>query len=106
MPRPHASLLIELRDRAGARVSGDSSGLPRGVLAYDYSDPASGRQQAVFDLAWPRGLQEELSQPVAVLLNEDAATVALASSVGFRCFTSEPAFRRYVQTEVLGEPVR
>jgi hypothetical protein len=24
----------------------------------------------VFDLAWPSGLQEELRQPVAVLLNE------------------------------------
>ena len=57
----------------------------------------------VLDLAWPNGLQEELSQPVAVLLNEDAATVTLASQAGFRCFTEASAFKRYVKSEVLAE---
>ena len=33
------------------------------------------------------GLQEELSQPVAVLLNESAGTIAIASQAWFRCFT-------------------
>ena len=79
----------------------ESEGLPRGVVAYDFADPESGEQKAVFDLAWPSGLQEELSQPVAVLLNEDAATMALASQAGFRCFTSGESFRNYVSTEVL-----
>jgi hypothetical protein len=55
----------------------------------------------VFDLAWPSGIQEELSQPVAVLLNEDAATITLANQAGFRCFTSTADFRRYVATEIL-----
>lgn len=50
----------------------------------------------VFDLVWPMGVQEELSQPVAVLLNESTATVALASEVGFRCFTSMQGFRTYL----------
>lgn len=79
----------------------ESQGLPRGMVAYDFADADSGQQQAVFDLAWPNGIQEELSQPVAVLLNEDAATVTLASQAGFRCFTDDAAFRRYVTTEVL-----
>lgn len=76
-------------------------GLARGVLAYDFADPQSGEQQAVFDLAWPHGLQEELSEPVAVLLNEEAATLAIASAAGFRCFTSSERFRQYVIQEVL-----
>lgn len=76
-------------------------GLERGVLAYDYSDPESGMQQAVFDMAWPNGLQEELSEPVAVLLDESAETLALASRAGFRCFTSEGDFRKYVLQEIL-----
>lgn len=62
--------------------------LPLGTLAYDFADPATGEQRAVFDLAWPAGIQEELSQPVVVLLNEEPATLALASGAGFRCFTS------------------
>ena len=49
----------------------EAQGLPRGVLAYDFADAATGEQKAVFDLAWPNGIQEELSQPVAVLLNEE-----------------------------------
>jgi hypothetical protein len=81
----------------------ESEGLPRGVVAYDFADAASGTQQAVFDLAWPNGIQEELSQPVAVLLNEDAAMLTLASQAGFRCFTDGAAFRRYVKAEVLAE---
>jgi len=56
----------------------------------------------VFDLAWPDGIQEKLSQPVAVLLNKDAATITLASQAGFRCFTSAADFRRYVADEILG----
>lgn len=78
-------------------------GLPAGELAFDFSDPNTGEQKAVFDLAWPSGLQEELSQPVAVLLNESAETVALASQAGFRCFTTLAEFRHHVRSEVLVE---
>jgi hypothetical protein len=78
-----------------------AQGLPRGELAYDFADQESGRQQAVFDLAWPNGIQEELSEPVAVLLNESGDTIALASRAGFRCFTSTDDFKRYVKQDIL-----
>ena len=81
----------------------EAAGLPRGVVAYDFSDPQSGEQKAVFDLVWPNGIQEELSQPVAVLLNEEGQTLALASQAGFRCFTGIDEFKRYVTVEILGE---
>lgn len=81
----------------------ESCGLPRGALSFDLADPHTGEQLAVLDLAWPNGMQEELSQPVAVLLNEDVATVTVASQAGFRCFTEGAAFRRYVREEVLAE---
>lgn len=83
----------------------EAKGLPRGVLPYDFADPDTGEQKGVIDLAWPSGIQEELSQPVAVLLNETAETLARASQAGFRCFTAIPDFQRYVQTEVLVEAV-
>lgn len=79
----------------------EAQGLPRGQLAYGYTDPATGEQRAVFDLTWPDGLQEGLSQPVAVLLNEESETLALASSAGFRFFTSTNSFRNYVNREIL-----
>jgi hypothetical protein len=81
----------------------ESQGLPRGTMSFDFADSASGKQKAVFDLAWPSGIQEELSQPVAVLLNENNDTIAVASQAGFRCFTSIADFKKYVQSEVLAE---
>jgi hypothetical protein len=81
----------------------EEQGLPRGVLAYDFADPETGEQRAVFDLVWPSGVQEELSQPVAVLLNESVETLALASRAGFRCFTQVEDFKDYVDKEVLSE---
>lgn len=76
-------------------------GLPRGVVAFDFADPVSGEQKAVFDLAWPEGIQQELSEPVAVLLNEGLETVAVASKAGFRCFTTPQDFKDYVEREIL-----
>lgn len=76
-------------------------GLPRGHLSYDFSDRQTGQQLAVFDLAWPDGLQKELSQPVAVLIDEDGDVIAHASQAGFRCFLSVESFQKYVDAEVL-----
>jgi len=81
----------------------EAHGLPRGTPAYDFADPATGKQKAVFDLAWPNGIQEELSQPVAVLLNEGLETISIASQAGFRCFTAVEEFQCYVNREILAE---
>lgn len=81
----------------------EETGLPQGVIAFDFADPETGQQRAVFDLAWPNGIQEELSQPVALLLNEGSDVVAIASQAGFRCFVSAEELRRYVRTEILAE---
>ncbi len=79
----------------------ESVGLPRGQASYDYADPVTGDQKAVLDLAWPDGLQPGLTGPVAVLLNEPADVLSLASAAGFRCFTSVEEFRSYVMNEIL-----
>ena len=79
----------------------EAQGLPRGELAYDFADPDTGEQKAVFDLAWPNGLQEELSEPLAVLLNEEPEVFALASQAGFRCFSSVESFKQHIAREVV-----
>lgn len=78
-------------------------GLSEGQIAFDYADPMTGEQLAVFDLVWPSGVQEELTEPVAVLLNESGETISIANEAGYRCFTSCEAFRQYVTQEVLVE---
>lgn len=79
----------------------ESLDLPRGHVNYDYSDGKTGAQQAIFDLAWPIGLQAELTTPVAVLLDEPIEVISLASRAGFRCFTTIDEFRIYVENEIL-----
>jgi hypothetical protein len=79
----------------------ESKGLPRGIVAFDIADPESGVQQGVFDLAWPSGMQEGLSQPVCVLIDEGPEVIALANRKGFRYFTVVSDFKRYVEEEIL-----
>ena len=72
-----------------------SRGLPAGELAYELSDSDTGAPIAVFDLAWPDGLQQGLSQPVALLIDEDDKVHEAANQAGFLFFTDVDAFRRY-----------
>lgn len=78
-----------------------AQGLPLGIISYDYTDKETGQQKAVFDLAWPDGIQEGLSDPIAVMLDEEKEAIALASQAGFRCFTSTAECKRYIETEIL-----
>jgi hypothetical protein len=81
----------------------EEQGLPRGELSFTYCNPETNEPQAIFDLAWPNGIQEELSSPVAVLLNEGNDVLSMASQAGFRCFTGVPEFRRYVMVDILAQ---
>ncbi|MFH1737713.1 MAG: DUF262 domain-containing protein [bacterium] len=82
-----------------------AQGLPRGIISYDLADVITGEQRAVLDLAWPTGIQDELSQPVVVLLNEGNETLEIASQAGFRCFTSIEDFQQYVKNDILSAEV-
>lgn len=77
----------------------EEQGLPRGVTSYELIDAAN-KSVALLDLAWPSGLQVELSQPVALLLEETPSTVAAVSQAGFRCFTSTLALKQYLESEL------
>ncbi len=76
-------------------------GLPEGDLLYELTDPETGDLLAVFDLAWPEGLQTGYSDPVALLLEEDVEALEVASRAGFRCFTALETFQTYVEAEIL-----
>ncbi len=76
-------------------------GLPEGELSYQLTDPDTNELLSVFDLAWPNGLQEGYSQPVALLIDEDEETEKAAIRAGFRYFTAPEGFREYVSREIL-----
>ena len=95
---------IETKDEEAAVVFINDwvvdQGLPAGEVEYEYAS-SIGEPLAVFDIAWPDGLQPGLSQPVAVLLDEDHETLSLAGASDFRCFTSVEAFLRYIRVEMV-----
>jgi len=78
-----------------------AQGLPAGEIEYELCDPESGEPIASLDLAWPDGLQEGLSQPVAIILNEGAEAEAVLNEHGYKFFTKVEDFKKYVQKEIL-----
>ncbi len=76
-------------------------GLPEGEYMYELTDPLTGKPLAILDLAWPNGLQEGYSQPVALLIDEDKAIEEASNQAGYRFFINVEAFREYVMHEIL-----
>ncbi len=76
-------------------------GLPEGEYLYELTDTTTGEVMAIIDLAWPDGLQEGYSQPVALLLDEDRETIQVVNQAGYKYFTNTEAFRTYVQSDIL-----
>lgn len=76
-------------------------GLPEGELPYELTNGQTGELLALLDLAWPEGLQTGYSDPVALLLEEDAEILESASRAGFRCFTDVKTFQAYVKLHIL-----
>ena len=75
--------------------------LPEGEFGYEVTDLVTGKLLATLDLAWPNGIQEGYSQPVALLIDEPEEVWHRASHAGFRAFTDVEAFKAYVNDEIL-----
>ena len=73
---------------------------------FELLDPDTRAGRTILDLACPQGMQEGLSQPVPLLIDEDAEVKQLANAAGFRFFTDPEGSRAYVQHDILGiDPV-
>jgi hypothetical protein len=76
-------------------------GLPSGEFLYELVDQETNEPLAVLDLAWPDGLQEGFSQPVALLIDDEKETRELVNRAGFLYFTNVETLRLYVKREIL-----
>ena len=77
------------------------NGMAAGEFHFEISN-STNNQMIILDIAWPMGLQEELSQPVALLLKQSNETEIVASRLGYRCFVDINEFRLFVEKEILG----
>lgn len=70
-------------------------------------DPDTGAVLAVAEAFWPKGLQEELGDPVVLELDPDDADLPRLEELKIRVFTSVDALLRFVENEsniAAGEP--
>lgn len=74
--------------------------LPLGEIDLELVDPNT-NNLVVVDLAWPDGIQSGLSEPVALMLDEDDESITTAARAGMRVFTSVSRLRSYVRNEIL-----
>jgi hypothetical protein len=82
----------------------EENGLPSPHIDFHYVNESSGEQLAVFDLAWPEGLQPGFTQPAAILLNEPREVEEAANRAGYRFFTTVEEFKEHVEKVVLVPP--
>jgi hypothetical protein len=79
-----------------------ANGLPRPELDYDVVDPVTGETLATVDAAWPKGIQEEYSQPVALVFDTSKAIINILNQAGYRFFTDIKALHRYLKAQTNG----
>lgn len=78
----------------------EENGLDSGELNYEVIDENE-NNIAIFDLAWPDGVQEGLSKPVAVLIEEPVSVLEIANNQGYTYFTNINDFKEFVQKNYL-----
>ena len=69
--------------------------LKPGTRNHEIVDPDSGEVWLI-DLAWPNGIQEGLTPPLALLLNPDGNLQAAVSKAGYQFFVDIDKFKKYV----------
>ena len=77
----------------------ESRELPRGEFGKELVD-SDGNLVATLDLAWPEGIKQELTDRVALLIDEEAETIVTASQFGYRCYSTIEDFKNYIQNEI------
>jgi len=83
-----------------------AQGLAAGEIGYELTDEATNEPLAILDLAWPNGLQEALTQPVSILLNEGKEIKEIVNQAGYLYFTDVESFHEYVTSTILASESR
>jgi len=73
-------------------------GLPSGELYYEAVDE-NGENAIVIDLAFPTGIQSGLTEPVALMLNEEPDKIGRASNNGYKVFLSTESFIEHMEAQ-------
>ena len=70
-------------------------GLAEGVINFELLDK-EGKFIMTIDIAWPQGIQSDLSEPLALLINENESQHEIVNQNGYKYFTCPEDFKSYV----------
>ena len=77
-------------------------GLAEGIINFELTDE-DGTFLMNVDIAWPHGIQSELSEPLALLIDESESNHEIANRNGYKYFTSPEKFKAHVEEYYLKE---
>ncbi len=89
------------------------NGLAAPETAGEVSDPETGDTIATADLLWRSGVQEGLTEPIALIRNLDTNTTTSLNDAGYRVFSTNDKFVWYLESQldmdldgdqIIGEP--
>jgi len=75
-------------------------GLPEGIANFELTDE-KGEVLMIIDLAWPKGIQSELTEPLALLIDEDDTDQKIANQNGYKYFTTQEEFKSYIEVHYI-----
>ena len=78
----------------------EEKGFNTGIKNYNI-EGEEGNILATIDLAWPMGIQEELSQPIALLINESEEIHTTVNQQGYMYFVDVDSFKKYVMNKYI-----
>ena len=73
----------------------EENGFNSGLKNYDILGE-EGNIIATIDLAWPNGIQERLSQPIALLIDESEETHTIVNQSGYMYFVDADSFKHFI----------
>jgi hypothetical protein len=97
LPAAGARLSAEVDDEVQALLEWvQSYGLPKPELDFEVCSP-TGEVLTVVDLAWPAGVQEGFSRPVALILPGDQNQINILNQAGYLIFTGVEDLKVYLE---------
>ena len=78
----------------------NDKGLLEGIINYELADE-NGNFLMNIDIAWPQGIQSELSEPLALLINESKQHHEMVNKNGYKYFTCAEELKTYVEVHYL-----
>ena len=78
----------------------NGKGLAEGIINFELTDE-EGKFALMIDIAWPQGIQSDLSEPLALLINDSDLNYEIVNQNGYKYFTSPEDFKTYVEEHYL-----